>query len=271
MKNRTYRKFILPSVFVLGSLAFPAQVFAQETKPAVADVNGKMDIQGGSVGREGTGAVGGTVSIPVAHSFAVQIDTALSHSPSANSGGVAGHFFTRDPDAYMAGLASMWIRIDGQDLWRNGVETEFYLDDYTLSSSLGLQNVGARDTGYGNIELGYYLNDDLFLKGGVSGYSDYRALYVGSEWRPMDDSPLSLFADVGAGTENGGFGTIGLRFSFGAENSNLKKQHREYDPPNIVTGFTSGSGGGGQAVNEIVNKREEEPAPAPAPPVDGET
>lgn len=263
MKKRKYRNLVLPSVFVLSSLAVPAQAFAQETKPAVADVNGKMDIQGGSVRREGSGAVGGTVSIPVTHSFGVQIDTALSHSPSTNSGGVAGHVFTRDPDAYMAGLASMWLRIDGRDLWRNGVETEFYLNDYTLSSSLGIQSVGSLDTGYGNLELGYYLNDDLFLKGGVSGYSDYRAMYVGSEWRPMDDSSLSLFGDVGVGSENGGFATIGLRFSFGIENSNLKKQHREYDPPNIVTGFTSGSGGGGQAVNEIINKQEKEPAPAP--------
>lgn len=265
MGSRGLRKLILPSVLVMSSLAVSSQAFAQESKPAIAGVNGKMDIQGGSVGRESAAAIGGTVSIPVAHSFGVQLDTALSKTPSAHSGGVAGHFFTRDPDAYFAGLASMWIRIDGRDLWRNGAETELYLNDYTVSSALGVQNGFSRSTGYGSLELGYYLNDDLFLTGGASGYSDYRAMYVGAEWRPMDDSSLSLFGDVGAGNENGGFATVGLRFSFGAKNSTLKKQHREYDPPNIVTGFTSGPMGGGQVVNEIVNKLEKAPAPAPAP------
>ncbi len=272
MTFRGLRKFIVPSVLVLSSLALSSQGFAQESKPAVAGLNGKMDIQGGSVGREGVGAVGGTVSIPVAHAFGAQIDTGFSNSSSAHSGGLAGHFFTRDPDAYLAGLASMWVRVDGRDLWRNGAETELYLNDYTVSASLGVQNGFSRSTGYGSLELGYYLNDDLLLNGGVSGYSDYRAMYAGAEWRPMDDSPLSLFGNVGAGNENGGFATVGLRFSFGAKNSTLKKQHREYDPPNIVTGFTSGATGGGQVVNDIVNKLEKKPAPAPAPqPVDNVT
>ncbi|NVK19621.1 MAG: hypothetical protein HWE30_13055 [Methylocystaceae bacterium] len=242
----------------MASITF-AQAKAEDAKPAVAGVNGKIDVQAGSVGREGSGAVGGSVSAPIGHSLGVQIDGGLNTSPSSHSGGLAGHLFTRDPDAYLAGLTSMWIRVDGRDLWRNGLESELYVDDFTFSGSLGLQNGYGRSTGYAGLDAGFYVTDDLLINGGVSGYSDYRSIYVGSEWRPMEDSSLSFFGNVGAGNQNGGFATIGLRYSFGAGNITLKKQHREYDPPNILTGFTSGASGGGAVVDQIINKIEKKP------------
>jgi hypothetical protein len=249
------KKLIATTALVVASITF-SQAMAESTKPAVAAVNGKVDIQAGSVGREGSGAVGGSLSTPFGHSYGIQVDGGLNTSPSSHSGGLAGHFFHRDPDAYLAGLTSMWIRVDGRDLWRNGLESEFYVDDFTFSGSLGLQNGFGRSTGYAGLDAGFYVNDDLLVNGGVAGYSNYRSIYVGSEWRPMEDSSLSLFGNIGAGNQNGGFATVGLRFSFGAGNITLKKQHREYDPPNILTGFTSGASGGGQVVNQIINKIE---------------
>ncbi|WP_126465248.1 hypothetical protein [Candidatus Terasakiella magnetica] len=259
------KSLILTTVLAVGGLSF-SQAMADTMKPAVAGVNGKVDIQGGSVGREGSAAVGGSLSAPVGHSYGVQFDGGLNTSPSSHSGGLAGHFFRRDPDAYLAGLTSMWIRVDGRDLWRNGLETEIYVDDFTFSGSLGLQNGYSRSTGYAGLDAGFYINDDLLVSGGVAGYSNYRSVYISSEWRPMKDSSLSLFGNIGAGNQNGGFATIGLRFSFGAGNITLKKQHREYDPPNILTGFTSGSSGGGAVVNQIINKIEKpQVASTPAP------
>ena len=56
----------------------------------------------------------------------------------------------------------------------------------------------------------------------------------------MADRPVSLFANAGVGNRGGGFGMVGIRYSFGADGISLKKQHREYDPPNILTQFSAG-------------------------------
>lgn len=147
----------------------------------------------------------------------------------------------------------MWVRVNGRDLWRNGIETELYRGDYTFSFSGGLQNGIGRSTGYGNVEAGYYSTDDLFFSIGFGGHSSYRSAFTGAEWRPFTDNAVSAFSNFGAGNIGGGFAIVGMRYSLGAGPISLKKQHREYDPPNILTHFSSGAGGGA-AITQAINK-----------------
>lgn len=236
---------------------------AADSKPAVGGVNGKMDVSGGSVGLEASGAIAGSLSFPVSHSYGIQLDTGFTETASSHGGGFASHFFRRDPDSYLVGVTSMWARFDGRDIWRNGLEAEFYSGDFTFSPSAGIQLGLGNSTGYASLEAGYYATPDLLFNVGIAGYSDYRSPYVSTEWRPMEDRPLSLFAEAGAGNSGGGFGIAGLRFSFGVDGTSLKKQHREYDPPNILGHFVNGGGGGGGIMSNI--RKQERLAPAPAP------
>ncbi len=145
----------------------------------------------------------------------------------------------------------MWIRVNGRDVWRNGLEAELYRGDFTFSASGGMQNGYGTSTGYGAAEVGYYLSDDFLIGIGASGFSSYRALAASAEIRPFADSSMSVFGNAGAGNRGGGFGVVGVRFSFGVDGISLKKQHREYDPPNILTQFSGGGGGGAGIAQQI--------------------
>lgn len=227
-----------------GALTLPAVVDsrAETTLPAVAAPNGKIDFSAGSQGLEAAGAIGGSYSFPVGHSFGAQIDGGVAKGEENQSGGLAGHFFYRDPTAFLAGASSMWARVNGRDVWRNGLEGELYRGDVTLSATAGVQNAIGRSTGYAAADAGYYFTDDLLVGVGVSGYSAYRAVGANAEMRPMADSPMSLFANIGAGNIGGGYAMVGVRFAIGSGNVSLKRQHREYDPANILTQFTSAGG-----------------------------
>lgn len=177
----------------------------------------------------------------------MQIDGGLSKGSADKAGGLAGHFFRRDPANYLAGISSMWVRVNGRDVWRNGAEAELYYGDFTFSASGGAQNGYGHPTAYAGADAGYYVSDDFLVGLGASGFSSYRAVAASAEVRPMADSTMSLFANAGAGNRGGGFGVVGVRFSFGAGAISLKKQHREYDPPNILTHFAAGGAGAGVA------------------------
>lgn len=255
------KNYLLSCCSALALLAFTSPVaLAETTKPAVKADNGKIDVSGGAAGREATGALAGSYSVPIGHSYGIQVDAGVTDTASSHGGGLAAHFFKRDPDAYLLGVTSMWVRTDGRDILRNGLESEFYRDDVTLSLTAGLQNGLGRSTGYAGAEVGYYFTDDLYGTAGVTGYSSYRSAYVGAEYRPWENNSLSLFGNVGAGNVNGGFGILGIRYSFGAGNITLKKQHREYDPPNIIGNFAA-TGTSSSVNNTISNIENAAPAP----------
>lgn len=256
MKQSLLSKSLLGAA-VATTLA-SAPVMAEETQPAVAAPNGKVDISGGSVGRVGSKSATGSFSVPLGHSFGLQMDGGLSDSSKQSGGGVAAHLFYRDPEKYLFGATSLWVRSRGNDVFRQGLESEIYLNDFTFGASAGVQNSKARSTGYASVEGGYYPTDDLYTRIGVQGQSDYKEVFLGAEWKPYDDSGLSLFTDLGVGNYGGGYGIFGVRFSFGTNNANLKDQHRRFDPPNII-GYFNASGSGSSVRNDI--RKATEPTP----------
>jgi hypothetical protein len=179
------------------TLAMVTDSHAETAMPAVAAPNGKIDFSGGSMGQNPTAAVGGSYSLPVGHSYGIQLDGGFSKGSEDQSGGLAGHFFYRDPADYLAGVSSMWIRVNGRDVWRNGVEAEFYRGDMTFSASGGAQNGYGISTGFAAVEAGYYFSDYILVGIGASGFSSYRAIAASAEIQPMEDSPVSVFASCG--------------------------------------------------------------------------
>lgn len=246
---------------VAGAIAVAITVpaSAAETKPAIAATNGKVDVSGGSSGLEPAGAIAGTVGTSIGHAYGIQFDGGAYTSESLDSAGVATHIFRRDPGSYLVGITGMVVSLHGDEthrIYRTGLETEFYFGDFTLAPSGGYQRSFGNNTGYGAVDALYYVTEDWMLGLGISGYSDKRAAALSTEWRPMVDQPISVFANVGGGNEGGGFGMVGVRYSFGMKGATLKVQHREYDPPNIVNSFTSG-GAGGNAISRDVQTHEE--------------
>ena len=237
-----------------GTALIASSASAENNKPAVAAPNGKIEASAGSVGLETAKSINGSYSIPITHSVGVQLDAGLSDGVTYRGGGLAGHAFYRNPEKFLAGVTTLWVRTNGRDIFRHGVEGEFYDNTFTYSASAGMQMGLSQKTGYISLEAGHYLNDDLFVRTGGQGHSNYRSLFGGVEWRPDNYDNLSLFSDVGAGNRGGGFGIFGLRYAFGSEPISLRKQHREYDPPNII-GYFNGGGANVDVKNTIESKK----------------
>lgn len=250
------------------AIAIGSPAYAADTKPAIAATNGKIDASGGSGGLEPAGAVAGTVGTSIGHAYGIQFDGGAYTSESLDSAGLATHIFRRDPESYLVGVTGMVVTLHGDEthrIYRTGLETEFYFADLTIAPSGGYQRSFGNNTGYAAVDALYYVTEDWMLGLGISGYSDKRAAALSSEWRPLADQPISLFANAGAGNDGGGFGMLGVRYSFGMKGATLKVQHRQYDPPNIVNSFTSG-GAGGNGISRDVQTHEHQPAVAVAPP-----
>ncbi len=258
------RKVVLLTGAAMALVALSvASAKAEETKPAIADINGKVDFSGGDIGGDANGSFAGTVGLPLAHAYGMQMDVGATKGEGVKSGGAAAHIFRRDPDAYMIGLTGMAVLVDREkehQIYRTGVESEFYMGDFTVAPSAGYQRNFGENWAYADLQAQYYLTDNLVLGAGVGGYSDYRSVSFDVESQPFEDTPMSLFASVGAGNKGAGFGIVGVRFSFGMNGVSLKRQHREYDPPNIVNSFVSGASGGGAIFNKV-EKVETAPAP----------
>lgn len=249
------------AALLTASTMLSAGALADSGKPAVAAPNAKFDVSGGSVGLEAAGAVAGSVSLPLAQNYGIQIDAAGMRGETTDKAGAAFHIFRRDPASYLVGVTGMAAYADHDDfhqIYRTGIETEFYLGDVTVAPSAGYQRNFGQNWAYANLHAGYYVTDNLVLGAEVGGFSLYRVAGLDAEWQPWAGSPVSLFANVGGGNRGGGFGLAGVRFSFGVNGASLKEQHREYDPPNIVDAFASGAGS--SAMAQAV-KRHEEPAP----------
>ena len=254
-----------------GSVAFHGgKVFAGDDKAVSAPVL-TVDGSGGSVGGKPSEYLAVTGTAPLGHSFGVQLDGALGQSGERGQGGLGGHVFWRDPNQAMVGLTTMWSRVGAWNIFRHGLEAEAYLDDYTLSSSAGIQrgdaNKGTSSSGYGGLALSWYSRDDLKLALGGAGFSNSRTAYSTIEWKPDDSIPWTMFGVTGVGNTGPGFALLGMRYTFGNTGTSLKDRDRHGDPENIVS-FTNAGGGGGSALTSTAAAHAA-PQQSPAAPPSG--
>lgn len=218
-------------------------VQADERAPAVSAPNLKADLAGGVSDGKAAGITGISGTLPLGRSFGVQVDGAFGRVDDHNMGGAATHLFWRDPDTMLFGITGMASRVEdaADNLYRSGVETEFYLDDFTLAAAFGGQWDYKGSTGYADFGVTYYITPDFTFTSRASGFSDTRTIQVGSEYRPGGLGGTSFYVDLGTDNDDNEFAMFGVRFSLGGEGKTLKERDRFDDPINIVSSLMSAS------------------------------
>ncbi len=267
---------LIATVSLLGGHAS-----AQEALPAVSGVNFKFAIAGGvnessgyrdgadsfrpnfpystdytDAGRYNLGLVIGSVTVPLAHSFGVQIDGVAGEQGGDFVGGVGGHIFWRDPARGLFGVTAAgavntnefsrsgydlgggccyyteW-QLDEQRLYQTGVEAEVYLDRITLYGTGGYQwGTNVEQGGYGAAGINWYLTDDFMvgIGGGTSAEIDgYMTAGLEAKFTPH----AAFFSDFRSNFDGYAQGIVGIRFYFGQATS-LIGAHREDDPVSNV-------------------------------------
>lgn len=268
-----------------------------QTKPAVDGINGKVEIFGGATQANasnggslpyfatsnttfgnnsnssniwyGTAGGAGAISIPLGHSFGIQLDGLSGLFDNAYSGGGAGHFFWRDPDkgligAYGSGLYSALT--GGRGVWQAAGEAEAYLDRFTISGLVGVQGytnntyntyyqallepkMALSHSGFysstnpnrffDDVFIAYYPIDDLKLavghiySHGVNGAS-IQAEYLLPQFRGSGTA-VATYVEGVVGANNNSIAMGGIKIYFGNHDKTLIRRHREDDPSQHIS------------------------------------
>ena len=211
--------------------------------PAVDGVN--SNLSGGLLGGDNEAIFAtGSVTIPIGHSFGLQIDGVAAEVFTDLYGNIpvyaaAAHAFWRDPSIGLLGLYGDIAYVDfGSrfDLYTAGIEGALYLDRFSVNGVAAAQKINDFDEEFfGESNLIYYPMDDFALHIGQSYMLGANSLQYGAEWAlpGQGASAASLFAQ--GALHEGGKHTfeLGLRMYFGNKEKSLIRRHRE-DDPNVI-------------------------------------
>ena len=254
-----------------------------QAEPAVSALNAKIETAGGNLDDNGAGVAGLVIAAPLGEYLGVQLDSAAGRTDGKSIFAYGFHGFWRNPEQGLLGVTASRLGYHGNYVNRYGAEGEYYTDNWTVSANSGKQTGFLGSTWFARTDIRYYLNDDLVLEGGISGFSDERLAHVGVEWRPEMFSQfpgLSLYADGATGSNDIDYLLGEIRIYFGGGSKSLKQRHREDDPVNsamwdsiALTGYvdneSDGQGAGCSAGFSDVNGHcvaDETPPPPPTCP-----
>lgn len=235
----------VPAISVAIGLGSIGAVAADDSAPAVSELNGKLAVIGSYsdsdnlADEEYSGALAGSVTVPLGHSFGFQADGAIGTNEDAFLSGVGGHLFWRDPTQALVGVTASYSRADvdgGIDLevTRFGGEAEIYKDQFTFAVRGGHQFGENLDDGFfGSADVSWYATDDLRFRAGAAIDPVLDTTFGGDvEYRPGYAAVpgLAYFADTSFGDDSYARASIGIRFYFGDPDKSLKTRHRYDDP-----------------------------------------
>ena len=216
---------------------------------AVDGINGKVSALGGSFSNNSLYGGMGSLSVPLACEFGVQLDASAASFDSRFLGTVGGHLFWRDPSKGLIGVYgsyTYWDQAGGVRAAHVGPEAEWYLGRWTLQGTAGAefgnnvsQTVGAviqtydvKTRFFDQVNVAYYVLDNIKAYVGHRYLGGKHALALGGEYGiPMSHGVMaSLFAEgrVGEDDFHGIWG--GIRFYFGQKDKTLIRRNREDDP-----------------------------------------
>ncbi len=209
----------------------------KKTYPAVSNVNVKSEISTGVVNDDTMSSAAISVTTPLGHALGIQIDGAYGGLDGNSFYGAGGQIFWRAPEKILLGITGMRAEFKDKEkpLYRIGIIAEYYLENFTVLSSIGLQITDNQRDKYGSIGLNYYASKKFTLGTKLAGFGSYYNFQINTEYRPEVLAGGSLFINSGIDNDNNGFITTGYRFSFGSSPSSLKKRDRYDDPVNLVT------------------------------------
>ena len=224
--------------------------------PAVDGINGKLDAYGGGAGHSnGFSGTSGSLSVPLAHQWGLQLDAGVGGNKGIASEGGGGHLFWRDPSIGLIGAYgsySHWEADGGIDLLgsdhvgvntaRVAAEGEYYVSRWNLSAVAGMEMVDVNSTllrfsvpdrFFDSARASYYLTDNFDIHVGHAYTFGTHSMTLGSEYGLAlgEGRTAALFTEglIGERGNNAIFG--GLRIYFGQRDKTLMERHRQDDPP----------------------------------------
>jgi hypothetical protein len=253
---------------------------------AVDGINGKVTAFGGSFAHDGLFGGAGSLSAPLGCEFGAQIDGSAASFDGRFLGTVAGHLFWRNPAKGLLGVYGSythWDQIGGVHANHIGPEGELYYGRWTLQGVAGVEfgNTASATIGsiiqtydvktrfFDQVNLAYYLQDDLKVYAGHRYLGGKHALALGGEWgMPLSHGIMgALFAEgrIGEDDFQGVWG--GVRFYFGQKDKSLIRRHREDDPYDWGSDFGGASNTGSTSPTPTTNPCAVNPAGLASPAV----
>ena len=191
------------------------------------------------------------------HAVGVQFDAIGGTLGGRGFGGGAGHLFWRDPSTGLLGIYASGLELDrfgGTSIWRVGIEAEAYFGQFSISGTIGAEQVSGATRVFGvpanglllsgvndklrfydMIDLNYYLTDNFKFSVGHRYIAGRNAAALGAEYA-FEIAPglqASVFGEGRIGEKDYMAGFGGVKVYFGGPTSKpLIRRHREDDPPN---------------------------------------
>jgi hypothetical protein len=244
--------------------------------PAVDGINAKIDGYGGGENHSnGFYGTSGSLSVPLAQQWGLQLDGNLEGAKGIGEYGGGAHLFWRDPSIGLLGAYADYAHWNGTDLIDHltgvnshisanighfAAEGEYYLNRWTLSGLVGLETVSFHSgvpvasppiRFFDDVWVSYYVTDNFSLSAGHIYAFGTNFLTLGSEYGFAlgGGRMASLFAEgwLGERADNGVL--AGLRIYFGQRDKSLMDRHRQDDPLDWGRdGFGRGWGGRGSDI-----------------------
>jgi hypothetical protein len=254
------RRTAFPFLTLFLVLGGADSIIAQAA-PAVSEINGEAGYAGGTMdGSEGNN-FNATITLPVSHSFGFQADTLYSRIGAGDFYGGAGHFFWRDPDIGLIGLAGGYLYRSGVDTFQLGPEAQYYIGQFTLGAFAGIGQINYAnaepfiDTNptrfIGRVSVDYYPIKDL--RAGVSyttAFGDNLGRAELEYQTPIRG--LALTAEAAKGDHGYDHLLFGVRYYFGSKKA-LRDRQRQDDPPGFMQQVLQGLGLYGAEYNQKGN------------------
>ena len=220
--------------------------------PAVDGINGKIaGYGGGENGSNGFYGTSGSLSVPLAQQWGLQLDGNLGSDSGIGYYSGAAHLFWRDPSIGLLGAYVSYSRNNGIDsavlghisenTARYAAEGEYYLDRWSFGGLVGAETVrinsgvplpSVPNRFFDDVWASYYVTDNFELYAGHAYTFGTHFLTLGSEYGLAlgGGRMASLFANGWIGERGDNGALAGLRIYFGQRDKSLKDRHRQDDP-----------------------------------------
>lgn len=210
---------------------------ANEGNQAVSAPNGEIAIMGGTLDDESAFFAEAAVTAPAGEQHGFRLDGVAGTVDGEFVGGAGAHFFWRNPDVGLFGVAAGYLNAEAngplgndQEFGVVAAEGEVYQDQITISGLAGYQfsNSSSDDGFIARADVEWYPDDDVMLTVGVETNPSHDTLgRMGVEFRPSIEAlpGLSFFAEGAIGDDDYSRAFAGIRFYFG-EGATLKDKHR---------------------------------------------
>jgi hypothetical protein len=240
----------LQLTLLTGTLVSGIGTQAVELRPAVSEINGKVDYAGGVMESDAGHNFSGSITVPAGTHFGFQADALYSNISDRDFYGGAGHFFWRDPSVGLVGVAGGGVTQDAVSSFQGLIEGQYYVGKFTVGGHVGVGHlsydipapfINSDPTKFtGGVTLDYYVTGNLRLGLGYT-YAFQNSLGTVQAEYQTPWKGLALTAEYARGENHYDHALFGLRFYFG-KNKPLIDRHRQDDPPSLTHRILTGMG-----------------------------